>query len=103
MTACGGVPMTTQIETASPEKIVAQIEPTLRRYAPAAEAERRLAPEAMAAMVEAGVFRSLVPRAYGGLELEPLAALRMFEAIARIDSAAGWLAANQSGIATIAA
>jgi indole-3-acetate monooxygenase len=93
--------MTTHTETTSPEEIVTQIEPTLRRFAPQAEAERRLAPEAMTAMVDAGVFRSLVPRAYGGLELNPVAALSMFEAIARIDSAAGWLAANQSGIATL--
>lgn len=93
--------MTTQTNATSPEEIVARIEPTLREYAPVAEVECRLAPEAMAAMVEAGVFRSLVPRAYGGLELDPHSALRMFEAIARIDSAAGWLAANQSGIATL--
>jgi indole-3-acetate monooxygenase len=86
----------------SPEQIVAQIEPVLREYAAVAEAERRLAPEAMNAMIESGVFRTWVPRAYGGLEMDPLPALRMFEAIARIDSAAGWLAANQSGVASLA-
>jgi len=95
--------MTTLIDIAAPEEIVARLEPTLREYAPAAEAERRLAPEAMAAMVDAGVFRSLMPRAFGGMELDPLSALAMFESIARIDSAAGWLAANQSGIATLGA
>jgi len=93
--------MTTLLERTSPEEIVAQLEPTLRQYAPAAELERRLAPQVMAAMVEAGVFRSLTPRAYGGMEMDPLSALRMFEAIARIDSAAGWIAGNSSGIATL--
>ncbi len=83
------------------DDMLAQVEPVLRQYAAQAEAERRLAPEAIEALHDAGVFRSLLPRAYGGLELDPLSALRLFEAIAHIDSAAGWISANQSGISTL--
>jgi alkylation response protein AidB-like acyl-CoA dehydrogenase len=81
--------------------MVAQVEPVLRKYAAQAEAERRLAPETIAALHDAGLLRSMQPRAYGGLELEPITAMRLFEAVARIDSAAGWITANSSGISTL--
>lgn len=86
----------------SPKELVARVEPVLRAYAPAAEAERRLAPEAMAAMLDAGVFRTWVPRAYGGLEMDPIPALQLFEELSRIDCAAGWVAGNSSSIASFA-
>lgn len=92
--------MTLTTLTPSPEEIVAQVEPILRAYAPAAEAERRLAPEAMTALIDAGVFRAWVPRAYGGMEMDPIPALKMFEELARIDSAAGWVAGNSAFIAS---
>ena len=81
--------------------IVDQIEPILVQFRDQSEAERRLAPEIAQAMIDAGVFQSLVPKAYGGLEMDAVEALRMYEEIARIDGSAGWLAANQSGIATL--
>jgi alkylation response protein AidB-like acyl-CoA dehydrogenase len=87
--------------TATPEDLVAQVEPVLRQYAGRAESERRLAPQAVNAILDAGLLKSLTPRAYGGFEMEPVAALRLFEAVSRIDSAAGWITANSSGIATL--
>jgi len=90
--------MTITTPTSSPEDIVARVEPILRAYAPAAEAARRLTPEAMTALIDAGVFRTWVPRAYGGLEMDPIPALQLFEELSRIDSAAGWVAGNSSSI-----
>src|SRR2546428_1557883 len=78
---------------------VAKIEPMLRAYAAQAEGERRLAPQAMAALHDAGIMRTWVPKAYGGLEMDLIPALKMFEEISRIDSAAGWIAINSSTIA----
>jgi alkylation response protein AidB-like acyl-CoA dehydrogenase len=86
--------------TPSPEQLVARVEPVLRQYAANAEAERQLAPEAVAALIDAGLFRTWTPRAYGGLEMDPIPALQMFEALSRIDSAAGWVAGNSSAIAS---
>jgi alkylation response protein AidB-like acyl-CoA dehydrogenase len=83
--------------------IVSQIGPVLRAQRDQGERDRRLAPEAVEAMVHAGVFQSLIPKAYGGLELGTVDALALFEEIARIDGSAGWIAANQSGLATIVA
>src|SRR5438874_10052085 len=87
----------------SPEHIadtmIREVDPVLRKYAAQAEADRRLAPEAINAIVEAGLMRTWTPRAYGGLEMHPVPAFKMFEAIAGIDSAAGWIVANSSTIA----
>jgi alkylation response protein AidB-like acyl-CoA dehydrogenase len=82
--------------TLAPEQMVAQVEPVLRTYAPAGEAGRQLAPEAVAALIDAGMFRVWVPRAYGGLEMDPIPALKLFEEVARIDGSAGWVVSNSS-------
>jgi alkylation response protein AidB-like acyl-CoA dehydrogenase len=42
------------------------------------------------AMRAAGLFRMLVPRVFGGMELHLVEAYKVWEAVARIDSAAGW-------------
>lgn len=93
--------MTVPQMTASPEEMASQVEPTLRRYAAMSEAERRLAPEVVAALHDTGLFRTWVPRAFGGLEMDPLPALTLFEELARIDASAGWVVANSAGLALI--
>jgi indole-3-acetate monooxygenase len=69
---------------------VHQIEPVLREHADDAERERRL-PDAVAnAMRELGLYRLWRPKAFGGLEVDPMTAFQVLEEVARIDSAAGW-------------
>ena len=68
---------------------VERIRPILEECAPQAEAERALPDAAYDAMIEAGLSRMLAPKAFGGLELHPVEAYRVVEAVARIDSAAG--------------
>jgi indole-3-acetate monooxygenase len=82
---------------------VARIRPLLEREAASAEAERRLTSTAYQAMVDAELFGMMAPRAYGGLELPIVDTMDVWEAVARIDSAAAWnLVMNQS-IAAFAA
>lgn len=69
---------------------VAELEPLIRDAAPEAEAERRLSDSVAEALVEAGFCRLFRPRAWGGLELDPVSALQVIEELSRVDSAAGW-------------
>jgi alkylation response protein AidB-like acyl-CoA dehydrogenase len=82
---------------------VERIRPVLEEEAPRGEAERALPDAAYEAMLDAGLFRALVPRAFRGLELHPVEASRVVEAVARIDSAAGWNLNVSSAIGGFAA
>lgn len=76
---------------------VERLRPVIEAHGPLAEAERRLPDEVYTAMFEAGLFDMHAPRVYGGLELHPVEAMRVWEAVARIDSAAAWnLVMNQA-------
>ncbi|AKT39475.1 acyl-CoA dehydrogenase family protein [Chondromyces crocatus] len=55
-------------------------------------AARRLPSDLVGELVEAGVFRMLVPEVYGGLELHPLVVVEVLEALARAESSTGWCA-----------
>jgi alkylation response protein AidB-like acyl-CoA dehydrogenase len=68
---------------------------TAKAIAPEAarsEAERRLAPEVVRALTQAGVFKLMVPRAYGGAEVAVSTLVAVLEELARGDGAAGWCA-----------
>ena len=72
--------------------------PLVREHADASERDRQLAPPVIEAMREAGLFRMFTPRAFGGLEVDPVTVARVVEEIARYDSAAGWaLQAGNTG------
>lgn len=73
------------------------IRPVIEKHGPEGEELRRLPDPIYDAMIGAGLFRMLIPKAYGGLELHPVEAYRVWEAVARIDAAAGWNLAISSG------
>jgi alkylation response protein AidB-like acyl-CoA dehydrogenase len=76
---------------------VDRIAPLIEEHADSAETNRQLSAAVYEAMVQAGLFAMLAPKAYGGLELHPVEAMRVWEAVARIDSAAAWnLVMNQA-------
>jgi alkylation response protein AidB-like acyl-CoA dehydrogenase len=77
--------------------IARSLEPLIREHAPALE-EGRIPPPLVEAFYDEGVFRAMLPREVGGLEVEPVEWLQMIEELARIDSSAGWLAFIQSGV-----
>jgi indole-3-acetate monooxygenase len=75
-----------------------RIGPLLRQHAEEGERARRLSPEVFGALKEARLFRLLLPRSLGGLEVDPLTCASVIEEVARYDSAAGWaLQAGNSG------
>lgn len=79
--------------TATSETLLNQVErlrPVIEANREWSERERRLSPAVFEAFRDAGFFKMVAPRALGGLELHPVETLRVTEALARIDSAAGW-------------
>ena len=79
-----------------------ELEPTIRKTSIWAEENCRMHPDVFDALSEAGLFSIWKPADLGGLELEPVAGLRIFEEAARIEPAVGWAIANQNGIDTFA-
>jgi alkylation response protein AidB-like acyl-CoA dehydrogenase len=82
---------------------VRALEPRLVEAGNAIEAERRLPPDIARALMEAGVFRMGVPRAYGGSELDPMGQVRVVEELSRIEGSAGWLSMISSAGSFLAA
>jgi len=77
-----------------------KVAPTILEHAAYAESEADLRPEVIAALTEHLFFRIWTPRAFGGLEVEPTTAIRIFEELARIDASVGWVVANSAVITT---
>ena len=66
------------------------IAPILRAHSAEAEEKRRLSRPMVDAMLQAGLYSMSAPKAFGGLEVDPLTMIRVVEEVARHDSAAGW-------------
>lgn len=73
-----------------------RLAPRIRAAAAEIEAERQLPREIADAMAAAGLMTLLTPAAYGGVEADPITAMRAVEEIGRADGSAGWLALNGS-------
>jgi alkylation response protein AidB-like acyl-CoA dehydrogenase len=71
------------------------------RHAATAEVNRKMAPKVMSALIDTGLLRMWIPRALGGLEVAPNAALHGMEALSRIDAATGWVVSNSVLISTL--
>ncbi|MBV8456684.1 MAG: hypothetical protein JO122_08745 [Acetobacteraceae bacterium] len=69
---------------------VHRIEPVIRAHASDAERERRLSDTVADAMSASRLFQLWRPRAFGGLEVDPVTGFQVLEEVSRIDSAAGW-------------
>ena len=69
---------------------IAALAPMVARLAPDIEQGRRLPAELVSALRSARIYGMLVPRRYGGLELDPLSAFRAVAALARLDGSVGW-------------
>jgi indole-3-acetate monooxygenase len=77
--------------------------PELAAAAAAIERQRELPESVVAAMVERGFFRMLVPRSVGGAELLPAPYVRVVEEIAKADASAAWCLNQGAGCSMTAA
>jgi indole-3-acetate monooxygenase len=67
------------------------------------ERERQLPAELVRALVDAGLFRMLLPRTVGGAETDLITYCRAVESIARADGSTAWCIAQASGCSLVAA
>jgi indole-3-acetate monooxygenase len=69
---------------------IAALAPMVERLGPDTEQTRRQPTELVNALKSARVYGMLVPRRYGGLELDPLSAFQAVIALARLNGSVGW-------------
>jgi alkylation response protein AidB-like acyl-CoA dehydrogenase len=66
------------------------LEPEITARAAEIEAGRRIPLDLVEKLRSIGIFRALVPRSHGGLEIDMPAAIAIMEASCRIDGSIGW-------------
>jgi indole-3-acetate monooxygenase len=72
----------------------AALQPVLRRYHEEIEREQRMPPALVEQLREAGFYKMVIPRALGGLEVDPLTYLRVVELLAEGVGSVGWNLGN---------
>lgn len=82
---------------------VAAVASAIEAAAPETERAGRLPKDLMAKLHEAGLFRMLLPRDFGGAELPLSAFFRVVEALARHDGSTAWCVGQNNGCTTLAA
>src|SRR6188474_1172635 len=65
--------------------------PFIKAHSDESDDERRVPAAVIQAMKKAGLIRMMVPKSLGGLEADPVTSARVFEEVARFDSAASWI------------
>ncbi len=82
---------------------VRALSPQIAAAAEQIDRERRIPEALLGAMIDAGLFRLLLPRSVGGAEVHPLTFMRVVEAIASIEASPAWNVCQNSVCAMIAA
>jgi indole-3-acetate monooxygenase len=77
--------------------------PLIEASADEIERGRRLTGVVVAALVEGGFYRLLLPRRFGGAELPPAIFMRVLEEIAKADASTAWCLGQCGVCATVAA
>lgn len=77
---------------------VRELVPTLRSRARETELGRRMAPDTLRDLTDAGVFKLTLPKDKGGLEAPPWAIADVLTSIGRGDPSASWIAALMTAL-----
>jgi alkylation response protein AidB-like acyl-CoA dehydrogenase len=100
------MPASGPIPSSLPIDYLARAEALTPRIAAASdeiERERRLPAPLLAAMMDAGLFRMLLPRSLGGAEIDPPSFALVIEAIAKADGSTAWCLCQNAVCAMVAA
>jgi alkylation response protein AidB-like acyl-CoA dehydrogenase len=79
------------------------IAPLLAAEADEIERTRRLTPKVVSALIENGLYKSLLPKSLGGFESPPLVFMEMLEEIAKADASTAWCLGQCSVVGMTAA
>jgi alkylation response protein AidB-like acyl-CoA dehydrogenase len=80
-----------------------RLAPEIAAFAERIEAERRLPEPLLALLHEAGLYRLLLPRSFGGAELAPHSFVEIIETIAKADASTAWCLCQAAGCSMVAA
>src|SRR5215469_16246712 len=86
-------------ETRGPDYVerARRLAPMLKDAADEIEEHRELPERVVAALVEGGFFKLLIPRSLGGAELHPLTYVQVLEEIGRAEPSTAWSLGQNSG------
>jgi alkylation response protein AidB-like acyl-CoA dehydrogenase len=68
-----------------------ELAPLFRANSPRNEAAGALVPETIAALRSSGLFHMLIPRCFGGAEVNTVEALKLIETVSHADGSTGWV------------
>jgi alkylation response protein AidB-like acyl-CoA dehydrogenase len=77
--------------------------PLLAEEADEIERTRRLTPKVVSALIENGLYKSLLPKTIGGFESPPVVFMEMLEEIAKADASTAWCVGQCSVVGMTAA
>lgn len=101
MTATESAPASAaRSQTPSADELVARardLGPLLRKNAAKGEAERRVPEESIQALTDAGLFKIVVPKRYGGYETSMRTMLDISSAVGEFDGGSSWIVALMNG------
>jgi alkylation response protein AidB-like acyl-CoA dehydrogenase len=80
-----------------------ELRPRIAALADQIEAERRLPAELVEALIDAGLFRMLVPRSLGGAEVDLITFSEALEQIAGADASTAWCLSQNGGVCRVSA
>ncbi|MDA0662988.1 MAG: acyl-CoA dehydrogenase family protein [Proteobacteria bacterium] len=82
---------------------VREVGPIITESLTEIEQNRRLPPKLLDAMHNAGLFRLLLPKEFGGGQLKPSDFSRVIEEVARYDASVAWVTCQGNGCSQVAA
>src|ERR1700733_7261861 len=77
--------------------------PLIVQEADEIERTRRLTPAVVSALIENGLYKSLLPKSIGGFESPPMVFMQMLEEIAKADASTAWCVGQCSVVGMTAA
>lgn len=77
--------------------------PKIEAWADQIEQERRLPDPLLAVLLDAGLFRLLLPRSLNGAEVDPVTFVRIMEEVSKADASTAWCLCQTAGCSLVAA